>query len=104
VAAARIWHYDSLKHRVVILGTCHQAERIATRLRRRTDQRGFTIHSFLRIDGGEDRVSPHGVAVTRTQEPLIEYCKAIASRKAAATIPAVMAHRWTSCSTASFTG
>jgi len=74
--AAGIIDYDSLKRRVVILGTGRQAERIATRLRRRVDQRGFTIHAFLRTDAGEDRITPHGIAVTHSQEPLIEYCKA----------------------------
>ncbi len=49
-----------LKKRVLVLGTGKAAERIATRLRRRFDQRGFVIHGYLPVPGEADHVSEHG--------------------------------------------
>ena len=52
-----------LKKTVLVLGTGTIAERIATRLRRRSDQRGFVIHGYALVPEQDDQVSQHGARV-----------------------------------------
>jgi len=61
---------DNLKRRVLVLGTGVRAEKIASRMRRRYDQRGFLIVGYLPFEQTPDRVSQHGGSILSLDEPL----------------------------------
>ncbi len=67
---------DTLKRRVVILGTGQRARKIASRMRRRYDQRAFVLLGFLDSGTSEsnDLVSDYGARVLRTSVTLPDYC------------------------------
>jgi sugar transferase (PEP-CTERM system associated) len=65
---------DALKKRVVVIGTGHRALKIASRMRRRSDQRSFVLVGFL-DQGGENLVSEFGAEVINTNSSLIEFCE-----------------------------
>ena len=58
--ALSVLDQDNLKRRVLVLGTGARAEKIASRMRRRYDQRGFLIHGYIPFEQTPDHVSPHG--------------------------------------------
>jgi sugar transferase (PEP-CTERM system associated) len=66
---------DMLKRRVLVLGTGQRAEKIASRMRRRFDQRGFLLLGFARLDRGTDLVSRHKAHVVELDESLRTYCE-----------------------------
>ncbi len=66
---------NALKSRVLILGTGHRAKKIASRMRRKSDQRAFLLLGFLELPGLENLVSEHDVIVLSTDKSLPEYCK-----------------------------
>jgi sugar transferase (PEP-CTERM system associated) len=73
-------HYlneEAFKRRVVVLGTGRRALKIAGRMRRRVDQRGFILAGFIQpgISGEDDEVGALGVTVLRTNQPLPEFCR-----------------------------
>ena len=72
--ALRILDSDNLKRRVLVLGTGARAEKIASRMRRRYDQRGFLIHGYIAFEQGTDQVSRHGGAILALDEPLSVLC------------------------------
>jgi sugar transferase (PEP-CTERM system associated) len=72
--ALGILDQDRLKRRVLVLGTGARAEKIASRMRRRYDQRGFLIHAYLPFEITTDQVSKHGGTILQIEEPLIELC------------------------------
>ena len=72
--ALSVLDQDNLKRRVLVLGTGARAEKIASRMRRRYDQRGFLIHGYLAFEQTPDRVSPHGGNVLTLDEPLNVMC------------------------------
>jgi sugar transferase (PEP-CTERM system associated) len=74
-AALGVLDQDSLKRRVLVLGTGARAEKIASRMRRRYDQRGFLIHGYLPLEETQDQVSQHGGAILAIDEPLIDLCR-----------------------------
>ena len=65
---------DNLKRRVLVLGNGARAEKIASRMRRRYDQRGFLILGYLPFEQTPDRVSQHGGAILSLDEPLYTLC------------------------------
>lgn len=66
---------DRLKRHILVLGTGARAEKIASRMRRRYDQRGFVIHGFLPFEQTADLVSKHGGRIIELDEPLVALCK-----------------------------
>jgi len=73
--ALRLLDRDNLKRRVLVLGTGRRAEKIAGRMRRRYDQRGFGILGYLALDNTPDLVSRHGVKVIRLDGSLARFCE-----------------------------
>ncbi len=67
---------DLFKQRILVLGIGRRAAKIASRMRRRVDQRAFTIHGFLDPGSTDDLVGDHGANVVRTDLPLLDYCRA----------------------------
>jgi sugar transferase (PEP-CTERM system associated) len=65
---------ERLKRRIVVLGTGERAAKIASRMRRRYDQRAFRIVGYVPVGPAEDRVSPHGAEVLHFNEPLSAFC------------------------------
>ena len=72
--ALSVLDQDNLKRRVLVLGTGARAEKIASRMRRRYDQRGFLIVGYLPFEQTPDRVSQHGGAILWLDEPLNAMC------------------------------
>jgi sugar transferase (PEP-CTERM system associated) len=72
--ALSVLDQDNLKRRVLVLGTGTRAEKIASRMRRRYDQRGFLILGYLPLEQAPDRVSQHGGAILSLDEPLQALC------------------------------
>ena len=67
---------ESFKKRVLVLGISNRAVKIASRMRRRVDQRAFTLVGFFAPHSGTDEVSIHGANVIRSELTLIEICDA----------------------------
>jgi len=64
------------KKRVVILGTGQRALKIASRMRRRSDQRAFTLVGFLDREGREHNpVADFGAQILITELTLPEFCE-----------------------------
>jgi sugar transferase (PEP-CTERM system associated) len=72
--ALSVLDQDNLKRRVLVLGTGARAEKIASRMRRRYDQRGFLIFGYLPFEQTPDRVSQHGGSILSLDEPLNRLC------------------------------
>ncbi len=66
---------NTFKKQVVVLGTGHRALKIATRMRRRVDQRAFVLHGFLDGGSSSDQISDYGASILETDLPLAEYCR-----------------------------
>lgn len=68
---------ESFKQRVVVLGTGLRAQRVASRMRRRADQRGFVLLGFLDRDphSGINAVAQYGGRVIRSDQTLLEFCR-----------------------------
>jgi len=67
---------DNLKRRVLVLGTGHRAEKIASRMRRKYDQRGFRILGYVAFENnGLDLVSKHQADIIRIDGSLAEFCE-----------------------------
>lgn len=64
---------DTFKRRVLVLGSGGNAQQILTRMRRRSDRRGFMIHGFVRLAGEETAVDS-GKVFTLSQ-PLSDYVR-----------------------------
>jgi sugar transferase (PEP-CTERM system associated) len=73
--ALGILDQDRLKRQILVLGTGARAEKIASRMRRRYDQRGFVIHGFLPFEQTTDQVSRHGGRIIELDESLVALCK-----------------------------
>jgi sugar transferase (PEP-CTERM system associated) len=67
---------ERLKRRILVLGAGAKAAKIASRMRRRYDQRAFRIVGYVPIGHGEDLVSAHGGEVLRFNESLAHLCEA----------------------------
>ncbi|MGE0622618.1 MAG: TIGR03013 family XrtA/PEP-CTERM system glycosyltransferase [Pseudomonadales bacterium] len=67
---------DVFKQRVLVLGIGGRARKIAARMRRRADQRAFSLHGFLDTGAGNDQISEFGVRILRTDQDLLSYCRA----------------------------
>ncbi len=67
---------DKLKKRVLVLGTGRRAQKIAARMRRRSDQRGFILLGFMQGPNAaaENQVSEHQAEILSTNLKLSEYC------------------------------
>lgn len=65
---------STLKKRVLVYGTGERALRIATRMRRAYDQRGFELHGYVLVEGTPDLVSGQGASVCQPSVALLEYC------------------------------
>ncbi len=66
---------DFMKRRVVVLGAGERAIKIASRMRRRSDQRAFILAGFLQQPGTADSVSEYGARVFEyPSEGLLRYC------------------------------
>jgi len=72
--ALSVLDLDNLKRRVLVLGTGSRAEKIASRMRRRYDQRAFLIHGYIPFEQTADRVTQHGGAILTLDEPLNVLC------------------------------
>jgi sugar transferase (PEP-CTERM system associated) len=68
---------DAMKQRVLVLGTGFRAQKIAARMRRRSDQRAFTLCGFLDRDpnSNAEAVSSYGATVLQTDLPLLDFCR-----------------------------
>ncbi|MFU8816859.1 MAG: TIGR03013 family XrtA/PEP-CTERM system glycosyltransferase [Pseudomonadales bacterium] len=68
---------EVFKRRVVVLGTGERALKIAARMRRRVDQRGFVLLGFIEPNAAADTdaISDRGAKVIRINEPLADYCR-----------------------------
>ena len=66
---------DNLKRRVLVLGTGARAEKIASRMRRRYDQRGFLIYGYMPFEQTPDQVSQHGGRILTIDEALLSLCE-----------------------------
>ena len=73
--ASRLIDDEDFKTRVLVLGTGKKAMKIATRLRRKSDRRGFAIHGYVRLAGTPDLIGEHGANILDLQEPLPVYCQ-----------------------------
>ena len=60
---------DTLKRRMLVLGAGEQASQITQNLRRRTDQRGFTIVGYVHVRGEHDVVEEN--KILRPDVPLL---------------------------------
>jgi len=68
--------HEAMKRRVLVLGTGARAVKIASRMRRRYDQRGFRVVGYVGLDNAVDLVSAHGAPVISFNEPLLDFCEA----------------------------
>ncbi len=68
---------DSLKSRVVILGTGQRALKIAARMRRSSDQRAFILCGFIELDShpGTNEVEKLGAKIIHIDASLLDYCR-----------------------------
>jgi sugar transferase (PEP-CTERM system associated) len=67
---------EALKRRVVVLGTGQRALKVASRMRRKSDQRAFVLLGFLPAGSGEpDLVSGYGSHVHHTDLDLLTFCR-----------------------------
>ncbi len=73
--ALSVLDQDNLKRRVLVLGNGTRAEKIASRMRRKYDQRGFLIHGYLPFEQTPDCVSQHGGRILSIDEPLKVLCQ-----------------------------
>ncbi len=64
-----------LKKHVVVIGIGQRALKIASRMRRRADQRAFVLHGFLDPGGSDDLISEYGARILHSDLPLPEYCR-----------------------------
>lgn len=66
---------DLFRRRVLVLGTGQRASKIASRMRRRSDQRAFSLLGFLDLEGlPHPPVADYGAHVIRTELSLPEFC------------------------------
>ena len=65
---------DDFKTRILVLGTGNKSLRIATRMRRRSDQRGFHIDGYVETPGTPNLVEEHGARILRMNSSLRDYC------------------------------
>ncbi|MCZ6620042.1 MAG: TIGR03013 family PEP-CTERM/XrtA system glycosyltransferase, partial [Gammaproteobacteria bacterium] len=66
---------DALKKRVLVLGTGTRAIKIATRMRRKSDQRAFVLVGFMEIEGSDPSVvRDGGGTLLRSELSLPDYC------------------------------
>ena len=73
--STHLFNDEDFKTRVLVLGTGQRALKIATRLRRKTDRRGFVIHGYIALEGTPDLVSAHGANILSLDETLLSYCQ-----------------------------
>ncbi len=76
--SSHLFDDDTFKSRVLVLGGGHRALKIAGRMRRKSDQRGFILLGFMDID---NRVAEHPVYqfqanVIRSDLSILDYCRA----------------------------
>lgn len=64
----------SKKH-VLVLGTGERAMRIATRMRRDYDRRGFELHGYVLVEGTPNLVANEGASIRQPSTGLLDYCK-----------------------------
>lgn len=64
-----------MKQNIVVYGTGTRARKIATRMRRASDQRAFVLMGFVHAAGDEDLVSEHGATLIELEQPLADYCR-----------------------------
>lgn len=75
------WLYNALvgdsvlKRRVAVYGTGKRARKIATRMRRRSDQRAFSLAGFIQPPGADDLVSEHGATMLQPAADLATFCR-----------------------------
>jgi sugar transferase (PEP-CTERM system associated) len=72
--ALSVLDQENLKRRVLVLGTGRRAAKIASRMRRRYDQRGFLIYGYVPSEQTPDCVSEHGGNILTLDEPLNTLC------------------------------
>lgn len=65
------------KTRVAVLGTGFRAQKIASRMRRRSDQRAFSLVGFIdpNNSGRNELVSEYGATIIRTDLSIPDYCE-----------------------------
>jgi len=73
----RLFPDDRNKQRVVVLGTGLRAQKIAARMRRRSDQRAFLLLGFLERDpdASVEAIQAFGARVLRTDLSLHDFCR-----------------------------
>jgi len=67
-------HEDTFKKQILILGIGQRALKVASRMRRRVDQRAFVLAGFLDPGSSVDQVSEYGVRIINSDMPLAAYC------------------------------
>ncbi len=66
---------NTFKKHVVVLGIGYRALKIASRMRRRVDQRAFVLRGFLDAGSANDQISEYGATILSTDLPLAEFCR-----------------------------
>ncbi len=64
---------DSLKKRVVILGTGNQAQKVALRMRREYDRRGFVLVGFAGLNGSDNLLDAQQT-VFQIEGSILDFC------------------------------
>lgn len=75
VPALQLMNREATRRRVLVLGTGRRAAKIASRMRRRYDQRGCTIVGYRPLDANVGEVADYGVRVLPSNEPLPQFCR-----------------------------
>jgi len=65
---------DSLKKRVVILGTGNQAQKVSLRMRREYDRRGFVLVGFARLNGSDNLLDDQQT-VFHVEGTILNFCQ-----------------------------
>jgi sugar transferase (PEP-CTERM system associated) len=68
---------EVFKRRVVVLGTGQRALKVASRMRRRSDQRAFDLVGFIDLMpvSSTNEVVPYGARIIHTDDPLPVFCR-----------------------------
>lgn len=66
---------ERMKRRILVVGTGSRAAKIASRMRRRYDQRAFRVVGYVPVGSGQDQISEHGGQVLEFNQSLVQYCQ-----------------------------
>lgn len=73
----RLLKRSRLKHRVLVLGAGDRATRLALRMQRARDQRGFAIVGYRPLDAGSAQLAKSGMRLLKAAVPLPQLCQSL---------------------------